>query len=239
MLGSTDASAEPKRPRHADDGAGGDAGDDRLSALPDDLLCVILSRLKAQQTVRTCVLSTRWRRLWSAVPCLEIDRRYTRRGFDDFTLSQPTSCAAMSLRSWMSSGCTGSPLSSATSMASTRWKISSFPVFEFENLTSFSLDGGFINDDFLGLREYLHNSPNLQKLTLRHCKEVMKRRQSYSKDLAHFKCNNLRLTEIIRRDGDASVDPLVKFFRGIRTNLPNNKIKLISLKKKKKILNSL
>uniref|UniRef100_A0A8R7UP42 F-box domain-containing protein n=1 Tax=Triticum urartu TaxID=4572 RepID=A0A8R7UP42_TRIUA len=65
-------SAAPKRTRHAD-GGGGDAGDDRLSALPDDLLCVILSRLKALQTVRTCVLSTRWRHLWRAVPRLDID----------------------------------------------------------------------------------------------------------------------------------------------------------------------
>ncbi|KAF7026392.1 hypothetical protein CFC21_038503 [Triticum aestivum] len=48
---------------------------DRLSALPDDLLHAVLSRLKARQVVRTCVLSTRWRDLWRSVPCLRIDQR--------------------------------------------------------------------------------------------------------------------------------------------------------------------
>ncbi|XBI22875.1 hypothetical protein VPH35_063836 [Triticum aestivum] len=47
---------------------------DRLSALPDDLLHAVLSRLKARQVVRTCVLSTRWRHLWRSVPCLRIDQ---------------------------------------------------------------------------------------------------------------------------------------------------------------------
>ncbi|XP_020180678.1 F-box/LRR-repeat protein At3g26922-like [Aegilops tauschii subsp. strangulata] len=59
-----DAFTKPKRPRQADD---------RLSALPDELLRAILSRLKALQMAQTCVLSTRWRSLWRAVPCLHID----------------------------------------------------------------------------------------------------------------------------------------------------------------------
>ncbi|KAI4993174.1 MEIOTIC F-BOX protein MOF-like [Hordeum vulgare subsp. vulgare] len=49
------------------------AGVDRLSDLTDCLLHAILSRLKARQVVQTCVLSSRWRRLWLAVPCLDID----------------------------------------------------------------------------------------------------------------------------------------------------------------------
>ncbi|CAO2144671.1 unnamed protein product, partial [Urochloa humidicola] len=54
---------------------GGDP--DLLSALPDCLLHVIMSSLKARQAVQTCVLSTRWRDLWRSVPCLDID-------FDEF-----------------------------------------------------------------------------------------------------------------------------------------------------------
>jgi hypothetical protein len=46
---------------------------DRLSDLPDCLLHDILSRLKARQLVQTCVLSSRWRRLWLTAPCLDID----------------------------------------------------------------------------------------------------------------------------------------------------------------------
>ena len=57
-------------PRHAGGGCNAGVGiggvrhdDDRLSALPDDLLYAIMSRPKALQMVQTCVLSTRWRHL--------------------------------------------------------------------------------------------------------------------------------------------------------------------------------
>ncbi|WVZ50021.1 hypothetical protein U9M48_001320 [Paspalum notatum var. saurae] len=52
---------------------GGD--DDRLSHLPDSLLEDVLSRLTSLQAVRTSVLSRRWRHLWRAVPCVDIDQR--------------------------------------------------------------------------------------------------------------------------------------------------------------------
>ncbi|XP_037444714.1 uncharacterized protein LOC119313012 isoform X3 [Triticum dicoccoides] len=109
------------------------------------------------------------------------------------------------------------------------------PPFMFENLRTLFLDGCHISDDFLGLRQYLRNSPNLHKLSLCRCKvsdsqpteEVKQRRQSYSQDLAHFQCNNLRLTEIMYRDGDeAFVPPLLVFFIGTGNNLPSNKIGL-------------
>jgi hypothetical protein len=54
-------------------------GPDRLSALPDCLLhvIVIMSFMKARQAVQTCVLAKRWRHLWHSVPGLDID-------FDEF-----------------------------------------------------------------------------------------------------------------------------------------------------------
>ncbi|CAL4983551.1 unnamed protein product [Urochloa decumbens] len=57
--------------------ASGGGGPDRLSALPDCILHVIMSFMKARQAVQTCVLSKRWRYLWHSVPCLDID-------FDEF-----------------------------------------------------------------------------------------------------------------------------------------------------------
>ncbi|XP_051145302.1 putative F-box/FBD/LRR-repeat protein At5g22670 isoform X2 [Andrographis paniculata] len=47
--------------------------DDRLSALPDDVLHRILSRLDFLDVVRTCVLSRRWRYLWASSPNLNFD----------------------------------------------------------------------------------------------------------------------------------------------------------------------
>ncbi|KAK1644102.1 hypothetical protein QYE76_061907 [Lolium multiflorum] len=46
--------------------------EDRLSALPDDLLHHTLGFIEAGDAVRTCVLSRRWRHLWRPIPCLRI-----------------------------------------------------------------------------------------------------------------------------------------------------------------------
>ncbi|CAN6275751.1 unnamed protein product [Urochloa humidicola] len=52
------------------------AGDDRLSELPDCVLTNnVLSRLTSLQAARTSALSRRWRHLWRAVPCVDIDQR--------------------------------------------------------------------------------------------------------------------------------------------------------------------
>ncbi|KAK1646544.1 hypothetical protein QYE76_064349 [Lolium multiflorum] len=54
-------------------------GEDRISALPDAILQVVLSFLPSDETVQTCVLSRRWRDLWKSTPALRIlhtDLRY-------------------------------------------------------------------------------------------------------------------------------------------------------------------
>ncbi|KAJ4829755.1 hypothetical protein Tsubulata_051041 [Turnera subulata] len=54
----------------SDDGG----GEDRLTILPDEILCHILSFLGTRCAVKTSVLSRRWRYLWTMVTVLHMDR---------------------------------------------------------------------------------------------------------------------------------------------------------------------
>ncbi|KAL3651739.1 hypothetical protein CASFOL_004741 [Castilleja foliolosa] len=49
---------------------------DRLSALPDEVICHILSFLSTEISVQTSILARRWRFLWAHVPNLELDSKY-------------------------------------------------------------------------------------------------------------------------------------------------------------------
>lgn len=48
---------------------------DRISQLPDSLICQILSHLPTEDAVRTSILSTRWTSIWLWVPILELNSR--------------------------------------------------------------------------------------------------------------------------------------------------------------------
>nr|POE60917.1 f-box/fbd/lrr-repeat protein [Quercus suber] len=52
---------------------GKDAVVDRISSLPESLLCYILYFLPTKESIATSILSTRWKLLWTLVPKLDLD----------------------------------------------------------------------------------------------------------------------------------------------------------------------
>ncbi|CAM0910408.1 unnamed protein product [Alopecurus aequalis] len=50
---------------------------DMISALPDDVLLLVLSKLSSREAVHTCFLAQRWRDLWRSVPIINVS-------FEDF-----------------------------------------------------------------------------------------------------------------------------------------------------------
>ncbi|KAL2506371.1 F-box/LRR-repeat protein [Abeliophyllum distichum] len=68
-------SRAPKRARKTPD----NDGTDRLSDLPDGILCHILTFLDTKYAVATCVLSTRWKDLFLSLPNIVLDDSLTRK----------------------------------------------------------------------------------------------------------------------------------------------------------------
>ncbi|KAF5782341.1 putative F-box domain, leucine-rich repeat domain superfamily, F-box-like domain superfamily [Helianthus annuus] len=48
---------------------------DRLSSLPDDLILKTLSFIDTKHAIRTSVLSSRWRYIWTSTPRLDFSTR--------------------------------------------------------------------------------------------------------------------------------------------------------------------
>ncbi|KAA8523889.1 hypothetical protein F0562_010312 [Nyssa sinensis] len=65
---STDVDSKSKRPK---------LSNDRISTLPDSVLCHILSFLPTKYAVRTSILSTKWKYLWTSVHSLDFDDSVT------------------------------------------------------------------------------------------------------------------------------------------------------------------
>ncbi|KAL6626258.1 hypothetical protein ACP70R_029984 [Stipagrostis hirtigluma subsp. patula] len=96
----------------------------------------------------------------------------------------------------------------------------------FKNLRTLLLNKCDISDNLKTLGHFVKNSPNLEKLTLRLCRFSKNKEGRMSKSnnttSSQCQCENLKLTEIIYQDDDAS--QLVDLLSGILGNLPKNHV---------------
>lgn len=74
-------------------------GEDRISRLPDAVLCHILSLIPTKYAVRSSIVSNRWKNIWASVPNLDFeDRSNTRDGFILMVVSREKSTDFFSAR---------------------------------------------------------------------------------------------------------------------------------------------
>ncbi|KAL6657899.1 hypothetical protein ACP70R_005679 [Stipagrostis hirtigluma subsp. patula] len=123
LFGSGGDDASELRRETAEPRSGREVAQDRISSLCDDLLLKILVLLPLVEAIRTCILSRRWRGVWTRLPRLELDDGAARaagvEGFVDLVdgalqhhsvdvdvdellirVSQPTSIDAARLAAW-------------------------------------------------------------------------------------------------------------------------------------------
>ncbi|CAN6253499.1 unnamed protein product [Urochloa humidicola] len=67
------ASSTPSPPDASLATANANAGEDRISRLPDELLSNIVARLPLKDAARTATISLRWRRVWASTPLVLYD----------------------------------------------------------------------------------------------------------------------------------------------------------------------
>ncbi|PRQ17702.1 putative F-box domain, leucine-rich repeat domain, L domain-containing protein [Rosa chinensis] len=71
---------------------------DRISGLPDALLCHILTFFSIRDAVKTCVLSHRWKNVWASVPNLDFDEEEYKLDYVVRTVPQPHNVVELVLR---------------------------------------------------------------------------------------------------------------------------------------------
>jgi len=109
-----------------------------------------------------------------------------------------------------------------------------FPILE--NLRTLLLDECDLRDNIRLLRHFLQSSPNLEKLTVRLCKLPKVSPEGKGKarsgkgycqfqNLVRFKCQKLKSTEIIYKNG-SKIQGLVSLFLGISDCAPKNTVTL-------------
>ncbi|TVU16853.1 hypothetical protein EJB05_37010, partial [Eragrostis curvula] len=174
-------------------------GADRISALPNKVLQIVLSSLPSDDTVRTSVLARRWRHLWKSVRAIRIHPR--RRGGGGGRMWGPWTAPSLrqfvhhllllrgggggaARRVWTCEGGNndGSSLLLEGLSGATDLELTSHArVFilrkdcklctTFGKLKALAVNEWCLVDDFSALVHFLRYSPILEKLTLRlgHC----------------------------------------------------------------------
>ncbi|GJR03661.1 F-box domain containing protein [Tanacetum coccineum] len=206
---------------------------DRLSSLPDDLIHKILSFIDTLDAIKTSCLSSRWRFIWTTMPCLNFPND------DFFTLlklskffsgrdnQREVSSVNLSFRGKSTKGFVGKILEYASSHNVRQLNLTcliesaiiKFPLSLISSetrkhltLTTLYLDGIILSryntDSFSGL---ISKCVNLKNLTLRYC-----RMRGSNFDICHSQLSNLTMV---------FVPPNVGIFSVVAPQLKNLRIR--------------